>query len=243
MKTLSQGIDYLRRLVIEEGTSVSTNTWQGKESPGMFKECLGVSIKVQMEEEPDVGRQPWADEHFAERVSGQPLNPPPSHLRWSTGTTNYFEKEQKFSHSYPERMWPKTLLPHGIRYNTADLNTLVEVIKNDPQTRQAYLPIFFPEDLTAASKGDRVPCTLGWQFIVRENQLHCFYPIRSCDVARHLHNDIYFANRLALWIRSKADLHVSMGSLHFVCTSLHCFEQDIKALKIMTEQSSPKEIS
>src|SRR6185503_8054946 len=25
---------------------------------------------------------PWAEEHFTERVSGLPLNPPPSHVRW-----------------------------------------------------------------------------------------------------------------------------------------------------------------
>lgn len=235
--TLQQGINYLRKAVILEGKIVASDNWQGKASPDTFRECLGVSLKMQMEEKPECGRQPWADVHFNERVSRLPLNPPPSHVDWSSGTTNYFEKEKKFSHSYPERMWPKDILPKGVRYNTADLDTLVSVMKKDPQTRQAFLPIFFPEDLTAADEGDRVPCTLGWQFIIRQNKLHCFYPIRSCDVARHVHNDIYFANRLALWVRNETGLDVEMGDIHFACTSLHCFEQDLKGLKIMVAQS------
>jgi len=173
---------------------------------------------------------PWADEHFEERVCGMPLNPPPSHTKWLTKTDEFFSDKVKFSHSYPERFWSKGLHT-GIRFDIADLGTLVELLKNQPDTRQAYLPMFFPEDLSAAVQGERIPCSLGWHFIVRNGKLHCTYTMRSCDAVRHFHNDIYFANRLSLYIKEATGLDVEMGNLLFISTSLHCFENDRYALK------------
>src|SRR5438105_2898212 len=51
---------------------------------------------------------PWAENHFQERVSGEPLNPPPSHMDWPWARHNpEHQTEEKFSHTYPERYWPK----------------------------------------------------------------------------------------------------------------------------------------
>lgn len=174
---------------------------------------------------------PWADMHFGERVSGLPLNPPPSHKYWARNLEDYFEGDgDKFSHSYPERMWPRSLFPSsmGYRYHIADLNTLVGVLKKDPTTRQAYLPIFFPEDLSASLDGERVPCTLGWHFIIRNGRLDVFYPMRSVDAVRHFHNDLYLVNRLAIWVIESADLEVDLGVISFSATSFHAFYEDKK---------------
>jgi len=119
----------------------------------------------------------------------------------------------------------------GIRYQIADLDTLVRVIAKDPGTRQAYLPMFFPEDLSAAENGDRVPCSLGWQFIIRDGKMDCFYPIRSCDIFRHLRNDLYLANRLVIWLIGVSGVDAVPGKLVFHATSLHCFEGDIQLYK------------
>lgn len=232
MITIKDAIKQLREKVLFEGDIVGTKYWQGIPSPDNMLEVLHTSILIEMEQNhEDVGiacnaKLPWADIHFNERVGGKPLNPPPSYSMWASNLEEFYAKGLKcFSHSYPERMWSKGLHT-GIRYDIADLDTLVEVLKKDPTTRQAYLPFFFPEDLTAAREGERVPCSLGWHFIVRDNKLHLFYALRSCDVMRHLHNDIYFANRLALWVREKAGLVVDMGQMHLVVTSLHCFVGD-----------------
>src|SRR3546814_17811567 len=72
-----------------------------------------------------------------------------------------------------------------------------------PYTRQAYLPVWFPED-TGSASGQRVPCTLGYQFLIRETPagkvLHIIYNMRSCDFMRHLADDIYMTIRLAQWM-------------------------------------------
>lgn len=240
------------RYVLQNADTVVPGRWQGKENSMEFLELLNVSVNVPMEDtveeavnecDPDL---PWADDHFEERVSGEPLNPPPSHTSWKTGTNDYLSDtaEDKFSHSYPERMWSKGL-HSGIRFDIADLDTLIDVIIKDPGTRQAYLPIFFPEDLTASVEGERVPCTLGWHFIIRKGHLHCHYPMRSCDAVRHFHNDLYLANRLTLYVIHRLkDLGLqdfdgkplAAGNLFMNITSLHCFKNDMYTLKQMTRR-------
>lgn len=225
-------ISLLRIELTNNGRRVKTQKWQGKDEPPEMLELLHVSMKTPLLS--DVltlaseckAKLPWADLHFKERVGGEPLNPPPSYKLWARNLEEFYATGHEcFSHSYPERMWSKGLHT-GIRYDIADLNTLVEVLKKDPTTRQAYLPFFFPEDLSASLDGERVPCSLGWHFIIRDGRMDLFYALRSCDAMRHLHNDLYFANRLVLWVIEQTGLDVVPGELHFVVTSLHCFASD-----------------
>jgi thymidylate synthase len=233
---LREAINKARKALHLYGQPVTTINWQGKIRGFKFIELLNLNLLVPMQSHIDhlklqTEATEWAVKHFEERVGGKPLNPPPSHSTWSVKARDYLEGN-KFSHSYPERLWPKTLMPDGIRFKTADLNDAINLLKKDPTTRQCYIPIYFPEDLTAANEGQRVPCTLGWHFIVRDNKMHCFYPMRSCDALRHFHNDLYLANRLGIYIKEKAGLaDIEMGNLSFSCTSFHCFENDRYALK------------
>ena len=178
---------------------------------------------------------PWADDHFAERVSGIPHNPPPSEAWWPHATSNDTFKTagDKFSHTYPERFWPIQAgtknfeKPNmGIRFRYGDLNDLIKLLVKEPLTRQAYLPIFFPED-TGAHHGQRIPCTLGYHFIRRGDYLHVVYYIRSCDFVRHFRNDIYLTVRLLLWVLEQTKWqNVSPGTFVMHVTSLHCFVND-----------------
>jgi len=230
----SEAIKYMRNLVVKKGKTIKSNSWQGNKPLDNMVEWLNITIPIDMncdyktECNPSL---PWADEHFEERVGGIPLNPPPSHTKWARGTEKYFSGEEKFSHTYPERFWPKGLMSGGIRFKTGDLNDLINLLKEDRTTRQAYLPIWFPEDLRAALEGERVPCTIGYHFIIRDNKLYCNYLIRSCDVARHLKNDIYLAIKLADYIRNKVDESIKLGTLTFSVVSLHCFKGDIELIK------------
>lgn len=171
----------------------------------------------------------WAAEHFRERVSGQPLNPAPSHLNWpyAVGGNARHMTAKVFDHTYPERFWPQyagqglptsrptgwndpvTGVPvlsqprseamYGVRFRYGDLGDVVELLARSPLTRQAFLPVWFPED-TGAHHGQRVPCTLGYHFMQREGRLSVRYYLRSCDVYRHLSNDVYFTAALLNWV-------------------------------------------
>ena len=235
-KDLEHGILRARETLYHYGQTVKTDNWQGAAAPFDFLEVLNMNIEMPMVDNfDDLEDQtnpfyPWAYEHFQERIGGEPLNPPPSHKHWLKDTDNYLEGEA-FSHSYPERMWSKGLHT-GIRFEIGDLSDAVELLKRDLYTRQCYIPIFFPEDLSAAKDNHRVPCTLGWHLIVRDNKMHCHYPMRSCDAIRHFHNDIYFANALVLWMLNQIGKikEIKPGAIMFSSTSFHCFENDRYAL-------------
>ena len=183
---------------------------------------------------------PWAEDHFQERVSGKPLNPPPSEAWWPFAMAgNSVHKDgEKFSHTYPERYWPRNAGPYnqGIRFRYGDVNDLIALMLRNPETRQAFLPVWFPEDLAAAAQyKQRVPCTLGYHLLQRHGKLHMTYMIRSCDLRRHFVDDVYLSIRLAQWLLDRLSdhevwRHAVMGDFTFHCMSLHFFEGDRRAL-------------
>jgi thymidylate synthase len=125
----------------------------------------------------------------------------------------------------------------GIRYEYGDLNDVVEMLATEPDTRQAYLPIFFPED-TGMRNPTRKPCTLGYHFILRHGYFHITYYMRSCDFYRHFRDDCYLTVRLHLWVLDrlrKADPatwgNVKLGFYIMHITSLHMFTNDLRLLK------------
>jgi hypothetical protein len=263
----------LRNRMLNEGKRVHPARWQGLDISSRpdaeMVELLNVTMDIDLRGIPDLDhwRQeirpnlPWADDHFLERVSGKPLNPPPSWAWWPwASSAKHFREGEKFNHTYPERYWPKEageapMLPtnFGIRGPYGDLNDVVELLRRDPLTRQAYLPIFFPED-TGVGDGGRKPCTLGYQFIVRENKLHVFYPMRSCDLLRHFRDDCYLTVRLALWVLEQLAAtegpndnpfwtEIELGSLVMHTTSLHCFIGDFLLLRREQEELLLKALS
>lgn len=204
---------------------------------------------------------PWAEDHFLkERVSGHPLNPGQEWRNWPYARSANThrrpgEVDPQFDHSYAERYWPRYagfieggVIPdgyvtsphqghHGIRFRYGDLDDLVKALAAEPTTRQAVLPVWFPEDLGAVSEGKRVPCSLGYHFIMREDRLHIVYYIRSCDLIRHFRDDVYMTIRLLLWVRDRVEekdpswKSVSPGTLTMHITSFHLFESDYKLLQ------------
>jgi thymidylate synthase len=204
---------------------------------------------------------PWADDHFEERVCGWPLNPGKQWQNWPwANSADKFRTEGMFNHTYSERLWPKyarfmgatqtaidwssffekraqlggrfsETTHRGIAWNYGDLHDLVTLLASEPETRQAVIPLFFPED-TGIGDGDRKPCTLLYNFIMRQKKLHLFYPIRSCDYVRHFPDDVYLAVRLLLWVIEQCKAQsdewrtVKPGTLTMHCTSLHIFLND-----------------
>ncbi len=205
---------------------------------------------------------PWADDHFLERVCGFPVNPGVQWENWPWGVSadKFRDDTGKFGHNYMERYWPKeagkvndpTLTPsdhvcgtfdqggmyplRGIRNQYGDLADLVKSLAAKPLSRQEWFPIFYPEDVGDVIDG-RKPCSLGYQFWVREGQLHVYYPMRSCDFMRHMQDDIYLTTRLLLWVLGMCrDIDpawdkVTPGTFTMHCTSLHIFANDMAELR------------
>jgi thymidylate synthase len=130
----------------------------------------------------------------------------------------------------------------GVRFQYGDLMDVVNLLAKDPTTRQAYLPVWFPED-TGAVDGQRVPCTLGYHFRLRDGKLNCTYNMRSCDYLRHLRDDIYMAMRLMYWVADMfwTETHhetpgFQLGTLVMTIGSLHIFDGDRPQMPALIEK-------
>lgn len=245
-----QGTDVSNRreMLSHELLNVTTNVFLGTRDLGYWAEDIKPNL-------------PWANNHFLERVCGAPINPGVEWANWPWGDSaaKFIEEGGKFNHNYMERYWPRfatgyapatktreefdqypNLLANenaGIGGRWGDLDDLVNLLVQDPFTRQAWLPIFFPEDTGNANSG-RKPCTLGYQFIRRDDYLHIYYPLRSCDFIRHWQDDVYLTIRLALWIlrqcRERDPINwagVVPGNMTMQMTSLHIFENDYRKME------------
>jgi thymidylate synthase len=254
--------------LLQKGDPVDTGHWQALTDVPQTKtiELRAATLVYDMPD--NAGRllidtqpnMPWAEDHFQERVAGEPLNPGKEYKNWPyyRGNVEKHKEQGQFSHTYMERFWPRQAninrkyrregrTTHGIRYRYGDLNDVVQLLMREPHTRQAYLPVWFPED-TGAHHGERVPCTLGYHFMLREGRLHTFYPIRSCDFLRHFRDDVYLAVRLTQWLidelrmKEEEKLYrdevtenswsdVFPGELTMFMHSLHIFEGDVPMMR------------
>jgi hypothetical protein len=242
--------------LLSEGVDVDTGHWQGYPTGGkpdlVTKEIINLSFTARIPHTvPELEREvkpnlPWAEVEFLERVGRVGRNPHASlqqwpHWREQSDSTMY---NGMFSHTYSERFWPNDTGEdpvgrlRGIRYAYGDLDDVLTLLRSHPHTRQATFPIFFPED-TGATHGGRIPCTLHYHFLLRQDRLHMWYPIRSCDAHRHFRDDVYMAMRLNQWVIEEI-LHadndypeqalwenVRPGTLCFTAYSFHLHHGDL----------------
>lgn len=175
---------------------------------------------------------PWADDHFMERVCGEPINPAVEwrNWPWATSAEKFLDAEGQFDHNYMERYWTPAF--RGIRFAAGNLEDVVEELHQDPTTRQAILPVFFPED-TGYRPGRRKPCSLHYHFMLNQGKLDIQYVLRSCDLIRHYRDDIYMTIRLLLWMilqLRKRDATtwdtIKPGLFVMHIANLHCFAND-----------------
>jgi len=262
---------YSLKTQITSAPQVKTERWQGVQANQDTREVFDVNFSVDLfgVEDLDHWRRdirpnlPWADDTFAERTGGEPLNPGESWRWWPWGqSANKFRnKSERFNHSYPERLWgkyarrtadgklpgeapdgflrkfpPVDLRPKfGVAWHYGDLQDLVDLLVEQPHTRQAVIPLFWPED-TGRGDGGRKMCSLLYNVLVRDNRASMWYPLRSCDMRRHFQDDAYLAVRMLLWIidrcreRSEFWKQVEPGHLAMHMTSLHIFESDYQDL-------------
>lgn len=258
--TLDEAIKATGQILYEHGEVIKTEKWQGidlDDKPHMemleyydwnFKAPITpIASELVRQTQPNL---PWAEDHFLERVGGEPLNPGEEYKNWpyfvrDKANDRHRDEEGQHSHTYMERFWTPQL--HGLRYSYGNLDDVVKLLAREPLTRQAYLPIWFPEDTGVKFMG-RVPCSLGYHFMVRGGKLHIFYPMRSCDYFRHFRDDVYMAARMVYWVlgelramerrnnpeKSLKELYwfqIAPGDLSMHILSLHVFSQEKRLLK------------
>ena len=150
--------------------------------------------------------------------------------------------------SHPElmgRIAPNTLqFRDGGAFNGAygprigmQLPLVVERLKRDPSTRQAIITIWDPlHDLVRETSND-YPCTLSFQFLMRDGHLSMITNMRSNDVWWGFTYDVVQFTQLQLTVANA--LGVMPGPYYHNAGSLHLYERDIeKAMKLTSRETA-----
>ena len=116
---------------------------------------------------------------------------------------------------------PRLFNMHG-KYN--QIETVIQLLKNKPTTRQAVIQLFDAEDLDTPHKD--IPCTCTLQFILRNGKLNMFTSMRSNDAYLGLPHDIFCFTMLQEIIARSLDVELGIYK-HAVC-SLHLYEVNKK---------------
>lgn len=187
----------------------------------------------------------WADAEFNERIIG--LNPGTA---WKLRPEMWeqFLVDGKFDYSYGERF------NQTVRYKEEVLPLIQAVAKqlaDDPDTRKAILPVYgsfirkevdgllnYERDIDEMDGHKRIPCSMYFDFLIRNGKLNMCYHQRSSDFVQHFGNDVYLAwSLMVLMVKLVNNLkgsdedEVEVGYLYHTIDSLHAYQKDWVYLK------------
>jgi thymidylate synthase len=238
-KTIVEALDETARDIKVRSITTECKSYQDKKLEGkerFVKELIGVDFKIDkpLLNRDDAIRYMFRDPEEAEKIinyckqeikdrcSGEPLNPGNSYKIRADMWNKFLEGTGKFSYQYAERLWTND-----------QFKSVINCLKNDAGTRQAVLSVWNPDkDMNSKKLGgvSRVPCSLNYQFLIRNNRLHCIYSMRSNDFFGHHVIDLYCASGLMEYVTKALQSTypgLKIGSLSYVCGSLHAFRHDI----------------
>lgn len=237
-KTIKDALGETFRDLQVRGCTVECKSYQDKKLEGedrYVKELMGVAFKVDKPtlnlkecieyvfgEDSDRIIQ-YCEQEIKDRCSGKPLNPGNSYKIRKDMWSKFLENNKKFSYQYAERLWTKN-----------QFKNVIDCLKNDAGTRQAVLSVWNPDKDMKSEKlggGNRIPCSLNYQFMIRNNRLHCIYSMRSNSAIEHCPIDLYCATGLMKYVVNELKStykDLKIGSLTYVCGSLHAFHWNLK---------------
>jgi thymidylate synthase len=110
------------------------------------------------------------------------------------------------------------------KYDFDQWEYVKQLLKNDPNTRQAIIHIKEPTNKTTKD----LNCTISLQFLLRDGKLNLITTMRSNDVWLGLPYDLF--NFTCMQIQMAMELGVKIGKYYHNAGSLHLYERDVKKL-------------
>ena len=220
---MSTALSEVKRDLAEMGVRCHPNTMQDKDVHGNKDyetvELTGYSYMIDHPQIDGVMKcvahhklDIYVIQEFMERICGEGLNPGTSWEKRPEVWKEFLQSNGKFAYTYSERM--RQVLPRTI-----------EVLKANRDTRQGVVPIY-TRALDDYRRGGiaRVPCSMHYQFIPRNGELHMVYVMRSCDAATHLIVDMALA--IMLMDHVADELEMTAGNFTHQIGSLHMYRKD-----------------
>lgn len=194
----------------------------------------------------------WAKAEFKERISGKSINPGKA---WELNKSMWEEFlvenpfyncpsqhpmsgiEKIFDYTYSERM---SNIVCGHKYNNKTyLEAIIQLLKDDNDTRKAVLSIFDADkDIHKLDGWARIPCSMYYQFLIRDTnngkQCNIVYNQRSADFVGHFGDDVWLAWKLMEYVAE--NVGVKPGYLFHQLGSLHSYKRDWWKLKTSIDE-------
>ena len=207
------------RDLIEYGHEVETETG----SRGKSKELINYIIKIDNIEDNVIDLKTRNASYTY--LAGETL--------WYAKGRNDVEFISKFG-----KLWER-ISDDGVTNNSAygyilkykhgfnQIETIVNLLKEQPSTRRAILNINVPNPNVASTKDEM--CTICINFMIRNNKLDCTAVMRSNDIVFGFTYDFTYFTSLQKIIAKQ--LGIRVGSYTHIAMSLHFYERDYQLIK------------
>lgn len=139
-----------------------------------------------------------------------------------------FANDGKALGSYGDRLANDPMfLEAGYDSDCTQLHAIVNLLRAKPDTRQAVVGLWRADDLTRALDGttNDIPCTMSWQFIMRDDTLHMVATMRSQDIWLGMPYDVFVNTCMQRLIAD--ELRCGYGSYTHHVGSLHLYDRDV----------------
>lgn len=185
---------------------------------------------------------------FRERVQGKATNPGTAYLHRKDLWEEYLH-DGKFAYTYSERITPQLqIILEELRTNPESRQAIINIHSNiSPlicgamikMEKDGCIKIYddghinleetnYVEpsiDLCNRGGGGRLPCSMYYQIMVREEKVDLIYTMRSCDFLVHFPVDISLALLLQDWFSDS--LGLKTGTFTYFTGSLHAYQKDM----------------
>ena len=160
----------------------------------------------------------YVEQEWKDRISGlenQGVNPGEAWKIMSKLWKQYLDKNGKFDYTYSERF-----------YNWRQVENVRDELRKHPNSRQGVVSIYDPSQDSQNIGKRRIPCSMYYQFLIRENKLNLVYTMRSCDFLTHFGADVWLAFEFQKWMAN--ELKISPGMLTMFIGSFHIYKKYMK---------------
>lgn len=220
-RELKKCSSYVHTQTMQNKVIADDENYQTKELEGFSFAIINADDKDEM---PGVTLE-WCKAELAERLSEDTINPGEAyklrHEVWDEFLVEkidhtMLETKIEFDYTYNER----------INYQ---LKHIVEELKLHPESRQAIIEIHNNiRDLSSLGGRARIPCSMFYQYMLRDGKLDVIYVMRSTDFQTHFQNDIWQACSIRDYVAKQ--IGVQPGKFIMFASSLHIYKKDWDAL-------------
>lgn len=125
------------------------------------------------------------------------------------------------------------------------LSFVVETLLRDPASRQAVISIWREQPRQTKD----TPCTLSWQFLIRDGKLHCVATMRSSDIWMGWVYDVFnFSMAAAVvalelrqqWRGLQDAPNLQLGNLYLTAGSQHLYDADTEGAMQALYEAKPE---